>query len=204
MHVLIVTWLLYGCTGQPPVVSAVEPARPFPGESLEIAATGVDENTVVQLKSGHETVELPWTRTDGGLVAKVPETTGLGRWAVVVANEGAPAQQQPVVEVWDPNREPPCTKRYALATDTSRTQKKIAFDRIYEDRERTRHVFIGDRIGHLELTSSPLADGETCSALWMVDADGVRWLIADDTLDLSQKAEAIAAHLKVRLDGSAR
>lgn len=191
--------LLVGCFGELPTLASVQPGAAQPGDTLTVRGTGFGPETTLRLVRGTDEVVLPLTaEAEGSVQADLPADLPPGIWQVVLDNAAGQAKVSLPLDVWTADVEPPCTKRYALNTETSRTQRKIAFERIYTDRPTTRHVFLGEQLASLELTTSTVEAG-TCWGLWLHDADGKRWLIADDTRDLSREAQQIATVLELPL-----
>lgn len=193
--------LLAACLGDPPVVARVVPEAALPGDAVVLEGEGFTPAVVVELVDGPRRVPLPTvfpspTRGETELPADLPPA----RWTVEVRNDDGLAEVRPVLDVWTPASEPACTKRYALAVETSRTLGRIVVERTVEGREPTRHVLLRDQLARLELTATPLDGARTCSAVWAVDTAGDRWLLADDDgVDLGRAAAAVAAALELPL-----
>lgn len=188
-----------GCVGTTAHIDQLTPSEAWPGETIVATGTGFTEGVEVELVHGDTVLTVrPIVTGPSELALELPAEVPLGAWFVRVV--GDPTPTPPVVETWSPDAEPPCGKRYALATETHRTQRKIAFERIFDGRDRTRHVFLGEQLVRLELTRNARGEGRTCEALWLVDDQGQRWLIADDDAgSLTTQAQTIAASLALPL-----
>lgn len=196
--------LLVACSSTPPGLTEVTPVTPWPGETLTVRGTDLTPDVELELVRGPQRVPLPvsWA-DDGALQADLPPDTPPGAWYVVARNAGGTTPTPPVIEVWTPDSEPACTKRYALHTETHRTQRKIAFDRVFANHPVEHRVFLGDELARLLVERTALPDGVTCTALWLEDKDNHRWLIADDTHErIVERARSIAAALDLPLSGA--
>ncbi len=190
--------LLGACGGPPPRVDSVEPAALWPGEAVEIRGDLFGENALVSLVAGDLVVPLPLEETSPTLLrTHLPEDLPPARWTIEVHRDRH-AVRGPVLDVWTPDAEPPCTKRYALDVDVSRELRRVVLQRIFEDRDSTQEVFVGDAITALAWERIPLADGAICEAVWLLDDQGHKWLLADDTTrDLVVVAEQLGLALRV-------
>ncbi|MCB9665985.1 MAG: hypothetical protein H6732_17900 [Alphaproteobacteria bacterium] len=196
--------ILAACQGDPPVLTEVAPITPWPGDTLTLQGTALGASPDILLVRGTEQIPLPAALAeDGSVTVDLPPDTPAGAWYVVARTEDGATEAPPSIEVWTPATEPACTKRYQLRTETHRTQRKIAFDRVFANHPPERHVFLGDDLAGLAFERTPLADGRTCEALWLGTADGGRWLVADDAdLPLLERARAIADALGLPLEGA--
>lgn len=205
------TWILplvLACFGDPPIVAEVSPAAAWPGDTVVVRGEGFEAGTLATLVLAERRVPLPLAVLDPTLLqAELPEDLPPGPWRLEVSGDGGLAEAQPVVDVWTADSEPACTKRYALDVDTSRTLRRVVIERHFEGRSSTRKVLLGDQLTALAWERRPLDDGRTCSALWLLDSTGHRWLIADDAdRDLAHVGAQLATALAVPLaplDGGA-
>lgn len=197
----ILVALLAACTTPTPEVVSVEPALLMPGDELLLVGAAFDDEVVGELVRGDATVPLPLqVAAPDRALAVVPTELPSGRWSLRVARPSGRHGAAVELEVWRPETEPPCIKRYALAVDTSRAGRRITIERTFADRPPTRDTLVGDQLGHLELAAASGPTGGSCSALWLHDADGRRWLLADDeTRDLGPAATALAEALGLDL-----
>jgi hypothetical protein len=193
--------LLAACLGDPPVVSRVVPEAALPGDAIALEGEGFTPAAVVELVDGPRRVPLPTaflTETRGE--AELPADLPPARWTVEVRDEHGAAEVRPVIDVWTPDTEPACVKRYAVSAETSRTLGRIVVERTVEGREPTRRVLLRDQLVRIEHTVTPLAGGAPCSAVWAVETSGARWLLADDDrVDLGRAASSVATALELPL-----
>ncbi|MCB9681724.1 MAG: hypothetical protein H6733_09655 [Alphaproteobacteria bacterium] len=198
---MVLLLLLAGCFVDPPVVDAITPSVLMPGDEVTLTGSAFGTDLVVTLEDGARSVVLPVNvEAEVRAVGVVADDVPPGHYVVHVRRDDHPAVHTPALEVWTADAEPPCRKRYSLSTETSRTQRKVAFLRTFTDRPPTRQVYFGDDLVSLEHTATPLPDGATCSAIWLHTADGGRWLLADDdAVDLSERAAALAGVLGIPL-----
>lgn len=187
---------LAGCWASPPEVTAVEPEVVMPGDTLVVRGVELPADVAVTLVSGAERVPLPVSVEDpAALDADIPDTLPPGRWVVEVAASGGPAVNQPAIVVWTADTEPPCTKRYALASEIVPGDAPVSVVRVFTDRPSTVLT-----VPAADLAGVTLTQDAGCSAIWVVRKDTTRVLYADDTgRDLAPHARALAEALKVPL-----
>lgn len=184
--------LLTACGGPAPVVDGVAPAEAWPGEAVQISGAELGPDLEVMLVAGERRVPLPFDDVTPTLLrTELPADLPPARWTVEVRRGRRTVQGGPI-DVWTPDAEPPCAKRYALDVDISRELRRVVVQRLFEDRESTREVFVGDQLTALAWERRPLADGRRCEAVWLLDGVGRKWLIADDT---ERDLVAVAEHL---------
>lgn len=195
-HVLA---LWFACTGATPTVVSVTPTSPRPGAVLAIDGTDLDADGVSVLGADGTSLPIPAEPTETGLQAVLPEDLPVGPWRVVARHGNAIAEHQPVVQVWSPDTEPPCRKRFALETHARRVARQLVVTRTYVDEDAERELLDADVVSRLERLQTTLDDGRTCTALWAVHAGG-RTLLADDVAtDLAKPAQALADAIGVPL-----
>ena len=192
----MVWWLLLAACETPTLLSGL-PDAALAGDEVLLRGTGLPESVQVTLSSGADTRRLTPTRWRPEEVAiTLPEDLTTGQWQVALQHDGWRAPEgQITLEVWHPDLEPPCVKRYALRTETSRLRRTIAIDRVLPNGTVQKKRFGPDE--HKRLV---LDDRNTCSALWLETQDGKRWLLADDDSgSLETHARAIADVIEIDL-----
>jgi hypothetical protein len=187
--------LVLGCTG--PKLERLAPEAVFAGDTVTL--TGVDLVPELQATLRHpddaRTVALSAV-TPTSAEIQLPADLRVGMWEVTLHGEGWPAPEGlATFEVWTPETEPACTKRYALRTETSRVRRTISVDRILQGRPTEELRFEESDVARLHYA----AEG-ACHALWLETTSGRRVLLADgDSAELLDRSIMISEALKVEL-----
>ncbi len=198
-----------GC-GEPPVVTAAEPALLRPGTVLTVSGERFAEPTVLALRqlledgqgpaTWSDTRTVPATVLDAGHVeATLPADLPVGTWFIGVGPELAVGPDGPAVPtahvvVWTPDTDPPCAKHHALDVQTSRTKRTLTVRRIVPDGEPEALVLSADDLDGL------LVGGDaTCAWIKATQPGGEAVLLFDEA-GAEARAQEIAAALAGVLD----
>lgn len=193
--------LVGGCWWTAPDVQGALPAAAMPGDSFTIQGENFGERPSLTLVLGTQRVPVPVTVTDEHtLTGDLPADLTPGAWSLEVQGDHGVADTHPTIDVWTPDTEPACTKRYALRVSASREDAKITVERLFTDRASVEITLEADALDAIGMESTTTADGKTCSALWAHRKDGTRVLLADDdSRDLTQLAEPVADAVNLTL-----
>lgn len=189
-------WLLFlGCTS--PKLEGVSPAAVWAGDPLTLRGADLRPDVRATLSQGEQRLPLPLTElTETGARAVVPADLPVGFWEISLQGESWPAPEGVAsFEVWTPETEPACTKRYALRTETSRLRHAVGVDRIVPGRPTEELRFEATDLAKLHHVVTG-----ACHAIWLETLDGRKVLLADDdSADLSAQARTMSEVLAVEL-----
>lgn len=190
-------WMLASCDRSRAV--GIEPAALEPGRTLTVSGERLDEVPGVRIGE----LELAWTEvapTQGTVTVPMDLPSGVHELRLQRGEGWLGPRGRPSFEVWRPETEQPCTKRYALKVATERIGRRVTVTRIFVDRDPEELVFPGDELRAVEHEERPLEGGRRCAALWLHATGGRRVLIADSQeADLRVQADALSASLEVPL-----
>lgn len=180
---------------EPLEVHGVDPTLLQPGDLFRVDGEGFGAVAEAALVREGESHVLPVARMDGGwLKGVVPDEAASGLWRLEVRRGKQTAQAASTLEVWRADTEPPCNKRYALHVESSALQGEIKLIRRFAERDGSIHLWRRGEVAAIRTTRHAAGpDGaDTCHAVWVVDADGRDWLVADDEVPQHRVAQHLA------------
>jgi len=197
---MVLLFLLLGCS-YPPSFQGVTPAEAQPGEVVTLMGDDMDRTLEGHLLQGERRIPVGVSSTGAhAALLELPSDLPSGTYVVELSAEGKVSDARHEVDVWRPETERPCHKRYQLQTEASRLPPKVSIRWGFADGSFRQHQFEAEVISHLELAPA----GEGCRALWLVTKEGgQRWLLADDgamPLDVAAKdlSDSLGIGLEVR------
>lgn len=194
--------LLLGCA-EPPVVTGVAPSSVQPGDMLVVSGERLAPTARVSLVGAGATNPAIVHRGPHRLELTIPELEP-GPYRVVVDMPSGERVEAGAVEVLSLSAEIPCGGRYSTNTELSHRRKLVAIERFFPDGKRDRvEIPLADIASVLALRA-PLADGRSCSQVWMVKKDGSHVLFDDDdAIDLEVRAKRLAGEVGLPFEARA-
>ena len=179
-----------------PALTGVAPVELRPGEALTLQGRFLDRALGVFLRGPAERQLDFVDATASAVTLTVPEDVPSGVWTVTLRDD---AWREPTgsatFELWRPDTERPCHKRYSLKVETERLIRHVAVDRRLID-DTTEHLsFLGDELRSIERRVEA-----GCTSIWLHTSDGRQVLLADDpSRDLALQATTLAEALGLPL-----
>lgn len=180
-----------------PALRGVQPQSVRPGDRVVLEGDHLARALGVRVK-GPRGDQLDFSSGAPGQIDVPPEFPS-GWYELELRDDGwSKPTGAARLEVWRPDTEPPCKKRYALRVETERLIRRVGVDRILADGSVEHFSFFGGELVSLEREVTEV-DGR-CAALWLHVSDGRRILLADDPVEsLEVQAEALAEALQIPL-----
>jgi hypothetical protein len=192
-----------GCGGA--VLHGTDTSAGLAGDTLTIQGDDLHQDLVADITTAQgdllHTLDLHSVQSHQALVT-LPEATPPGMYTITLRTDRwMGTSGRAALEIWHPDDEPPCNKRYALRTETTRVRRTIGIDRTIPGRAPQQLRFGPDDYRKLRYTETQ-QDQAPCMALWLDTNDGSSWLLADDSTSmLAARARAIAEVLEIEIDG---
>jgi hypothetical protein len=192
-------WLLALAAGcAVPRLDAVAPSVVRPGAELKVSGALLEltEGVVLTAAAGGSRSVAWAAAAPDAATWIVPLELPSGVWAVSLQYDGWRSPKGVgQVEVWRPETEPPCQRRFALKVHTERRKRRVEIAHHFESGDVEESVFEAGELAALVARGTP-----ECTQVFLETRNHGTWLLADGAGDLTMlQGRGLSEALEVEL-----